>query len=118
MTPTVIYDAHCCLCEQAREWVNRWDRKGRVRFLHFEDPQAISLQSDLDGLEFLEAIRFIDAHARTWKGAQGVLRLLRVLPFGSPLAWALSLPGAYGLAEKAYGWLARNRYDLFGRVRE
>ena len=105
------------MCEGARRWVNRWDRKGRVRFLHFEDPQALSLQPDLQGLEYLEAMRFIDPSG-TWRGPPAVIRLLKTLPFGRLLAWALSLPGVYGLAERVYGWVARNRYELWGRVKE
>lgn len=116
MIPTVIYDANCCLCERAKQWFCRRDRRGRARFLHFENTESVYLQPDLAGLDHLETIRFIDATGRVWKGPDGVVRLLALLPLGRPAAWFLSLPGAYALAERAYNWLARNRYGLFGSV--
>ena len=116
MVPTLIYDAHCRLCESTKDWVGRWGRYRQIRFLHYEDPQAYALQPDLAGVEYLDAFRFIDNEGRAWVGAQGVLQLLRVLPLGRPIAWILCFPGAYRLVKRVYGWVARNRYRMFGRV--
>jgi predicted DCC family thiol-disulfide oxidoreductase YuxK len=117
MTPTLIYDAHCSLCETTKNWLSRWGRHREVQFLHFEDPQACTLQPDLNGLEYLDAFRFIDKDGRSWKGAEAVIHAVKVLPFGKPIAWILSLPGMYRLAETAYTWVAQNRYWIFGRTR-
>ncbi len=114
--PVVIYDANCHLCESIKNGLSRWDRKREIRFLHFEDPQTCALQPDLEGIDYLDAIRFIDRRGKSWKGADAVRHLLQVLPFGRPIAWVLSLPGMYYLAGKAYVWVARNRYWLFGRT--
>ncbi len=116
MLPVLIYDGNCRLCEEGKTWIQRWDRIGRVKILHFEDPQAISLQPDLDGLDYLEAIRYIDPAGRVWEGPEGVIHLLKALPFGRPAAWFLSLPGVFPLAHRAYWWVAKNRYEMFGRV--
>ncbi|MCI0528888.1 MAG: DUF393 domain-containing protein [Nitrospira sp.] len=116
MIPTLIYDANCHLCESTKNVVSRWGRNREIRFLHFEDPQVCALQPDLYGIEYLDSIRFIDRGGKSWKGADAVRHLLKILPFGRPLAWVLSLPGMYYLARKAYVWVARNRYWLFGRT--
>jgi predicted DCC family thiol-disulfide oxidoreductase YuxK len=112
--PVVIYDANCHLCESIKNGLSRWGRKREVRFLHFEDPQACALQPDLYGVDYLDAIRFIDRSGKLWKGADAVRHLLKMMPFGLPIAWILSLPGMYCLAGKVYVWVARNRYRLFG----
>jgi len=116
MIPTLIYDAHCQLCESTKNWIRRWGKNREIRFLHFEDPQASALQPDLYDIDYLDAIRFIDGEVRSWKGADAVRHLLKILPFGRPIAWILLLPGMYQIAEKAYAWVARNRYWLFGRT--
>ncbi len=118
MIPTLIYDAHCQLCESTKNWIRRWGKNREIRFLHFEDPQACALQADLNGAEYLDAIRLMDSEGRFWKGPDAVRHLLKVLPCGRPIAWILLLPGMYYLAEKAYAWVARNRYWIFGRTDE
>jgi predicted DCC family thiol-disulfide oxidoreductase YuxK len=116
MIPTLIYDANCRLCESTKGWVARWGRHRPLRILHFENQEACILQPDLQGTEYLDAIRFIDDNGKVWKGAQGVIHLIRILPFGRPVAWMLTLPGGYRLAERTYWWVARNRYRMFGRT--
>jgi predicted DCC family thiol-disulfide oxidoreductase YuxK len=114
--PVVIYDANCQLCESIKNGLSHWGRKREIRFLHFQDPHACNLQPDLYDIDYLDAIRFIDGSGKSWKGADAVRHLLKMMPFGLPLAWILSLPGMYYLAEKVYIWVARNRYWLFGRT--
>ena len=116
MIPTLIYDAHCHLCQSTKTWLARWGKNREIQFLHFEDTQACTLQPDLCGLEHLNAFRFIDQAGKTWEGAQAVVHLLKILPFGRPLAWVLSLPGMYRLAESIYAWVARKRYWISGRT--
>lgn len=116
LNPTLIYDADCNLCVFSKEMIERWDRRRAVRFLHYEDPVAFRLQPDLVGAEHLDAFRFIDREGRAWKGPEAAVHLLRTLPLGRPLAWMLTVPGAYGIAERFYAWVARNRYRWFGRT--
>lgn len=100
----------------ARHWVTRWDRAQKIQFVHYEDPLVADLQPDLSDPDGLDAVRLIDPEHRSWKGAQAVVHVLRLLPFGRPVSWILSRPGVYPLAQKAYGWVARNRYRISGSV--
>jgi predicted DCC family thiol-disulfide oxidoreductase YuxK len=116
MTPTVIYDADCRLCETSRQWIARWDRHRTLRFVHFEAPEAVRLQPDLEGSGCLAAFRFVDEAGLAWEGEAAAIHVLRRLPGGRPIAWLLSIPGVYWLARHSYHFIAAHRYRLFGRV--
>jgi predicted DCC family thiol-disulfide oxidoreductase YuxK len=121
MTPMVIYDADCRLCETGRQWIVRWAALSRrddrpMRFLHFEEPEAVRLQPDLGGVGCLAAFRYLDDEGRAWEGEQAAIQVVRRLPGGRPVAWLLSLPGIYRLTQKSYHWIAAHRYRLFGPV--
>lgn len=116
MMPTIIYDADCRLCESSRQRISRWAGRRPLRFLHYEEPEAICLQPDLREVGCLTAFRFLDEEGRMWKGEQAAIQLVRRLPGGRPIAWLLSLPGCYWLAQKSYQWIAAHRYRFFGSV--
>ena len=116
MQPVVIYDADCRFCETARRWIERWDHHQLLRFIHFEEAEACALQPDLIDVGCLDAFRLIDEDGRLWEGEEAAIQVARRLPGGRLLAWLLSLPGCYQVAGKAYQWIARHRYQLFGRV--
>ena len=119
MTPTIIYDADCRLCETTRQWVDRWARKGarrvELRFLHFEEPEAVRLQPDLEAIGCLTAFRFLDEEGRATRGERAAVELVRRLPFGRPVAWLMAFPGVWRLMAWGYQRDAANRYRLFGK---
>jgi predicted DCC family thiol-disulfide oxidoreductase YuxK len=120
MVPTVIYDADCRFCETSRQGIERWARKGRrpasFRFLHFEEPEAVRLQPDLDAIGCLNAFRFLDEDGRASVGAAAAVQILRRLPGGGLFAWIMTLPGAWWLTVWSYQWIAAHRYRLFGKT--
>lgn len=115
--PTLIYDAHCALCEATKNFLSRWDWCHTIRYLHFQEDQAKALLPQLAGKEYLEAMFFLDETGQNWKGPEAAREILRHLPFGRPLAWLFHLPGVPFLADRLYTWIARNRYLWFGHVK-
>jgi predicted DCC family thiol-disulfide oxidoreductase YuxK len=116
VTPTVIYDADCRFCETSRQWLARWDRRGRLHVLHYEQPEALRLQPDLEGIGCLEAFRFVNEEGRVWEGERAAVEIVKRLPGGRSVAWLLSLPGIYWLTARGYQWIAAHRYQWFGRT--
>ncbi len=112
----LIYDAECRLCVSSKEWVARWDRRRRIRFLPFQDPQAKERVPDLAGMACMDAMRFIDAHGNTTSGVDAFRKMLPLLPFGRPISLLFYLPGFSRLAAKVYHHVAENRYRWFGRA--
>ncbi len=115
MQPVLIYDAECRLCSASKEILSRWDRKGRIRFVPFQDPQAVVLAPDLPREGCLDAMRFVGADGRVQVGVDALRALLPALPLGRPLALLFLIPGIPALAWWIYRRVAENRYRWFGR---
>lgn len=123
---TLIYDRDCELCSWAQGIVSRWDRRHRIRYLAFQDPEFQSGFPDLDregpdGIwpegEPPRAMLFVDRQGRITQGVEAFRRLLPNLPGGKFLAALFYIPGIPRLAARFYEWLARNRYRFFGSTR-
>lgn len=114
--PTLIYDADCRLCVASKEWVERWDRRGRIRFLPFQTAEAKERVSDLAGMACMDAMRLVDAEGRVASGVDAFRRMLPHLPLGSLIALLFYLPGFPSLARRIYRHIAENRYRWFGAV--
>ena len=120
---TLIYDRDCELCRWAQEIVARWDRRRRIRYLAFQDPEFQDRFPDLDrddpeGLwphgEPPRAMLFVDRDGQIRQGIDAFRKMLPSLSGGRFLAALFYLPGVPWLAVRFYEWLARNRYRLFG----
>jgi len=114
-TPVVLFDGVCVLCSGAARFISERDRKRRFRFAHLQSPAADSLlagrtlQGDRLGSVALVTDRSVltrsDAAlaiAGRLDGLWSALRVLRVVP--------------RPVRDAVYGWVARNRYDWFGRT--
>jgi predicted DCC family thiol-disulfide oxidoreductase YuxK len=112
--PVLVFDGLCVLCSQGAQWVLRRDRAGRFRFTTAQSPlgQALFIHYGMDpnayeSVLLIEAGRLYvrsDVAVRVGKTLGGVWSTA-VLLKASPLAWR----------DGAYDWLARRRFDLFGR---
>jgi predicted DCC family thiol-disulfide oxidoreductase YuxK len=107
---TLIYDRECELCYWSQGVVLRWDRPGRIRFLAFQDPGFTQAFPDYSLEEPPRAMLFIDARGRMWEGFEAARQMLFHLPWGTPIAWVLYVPGIPWLATRLYEWIAKNRY--------
>jgi predicted DCC family thiol-disulfide oxidoreductase YuxK len=98
----VLYDGQCPLCIKSAENVKRFD------WLH-----ALTVQDarDLDALP--QQMHLITPDKKHVCRGFGAFRWIAWrLPLLWPLAPFLYLPGVPVLGEKAYLWIARNRYRL------
>ncbi|WP_313251886.1 thiol-disulfide oxidoreductase DCC family protein [Stenotrophomonas sp.] len=112
--PVIVFDGVCALCSRWVRFLLRFDRRGRYRFAAMQGARgrALLLAHGLDPddpLSFLlvedgMAYTDTDAIVRVVSGLGGVWKLAGIT------RW---LPGS--LRDRAYRWLARNRYRWFGR---
>jgi len=107
---TLVYDRDCELCRWTQGWISAWDRKGRIRYLPFQDPLFAAWFPDEERAVPPKAIFFIDRDRRLWVGFEAFRRMLPVLPYGRLLAVFFYLPGASWISNRIYEWIARNRY--------
>ena len=110
----IVFDGVCALCSRWVRFLLRFDRVGRYRFAAMQGAHGRQLLAahgldPEDPLSFLlvedgKAYTDTDAIVRVLAGLGGVWKL-------AGLARVLPRP----LHDRAYRWLARNRYRWFGR---
>ena len=114
MTPPaiVLFDGVCNLCNGAVRFIAANDPAGHFGFLSLQSPRGASLFGTQRAPESASIVLF--DHGRRYEQSDAVLYIALGLRAPWPVAFALILiPRA--LRDRAYGWIARNRYRWFGR---
>lgn len=110
---TTIYDGNCVICNSTRLMVTALDWLNRVEFLDLHNRDEVERRYPwLDYEKSMGAIHVVDSEDAIYEGYFGVRRMLRDLPLGLPLWALLHLPGTTHLGKRAYGWVARHRYQI------
>jgi predicted DCC family thiol-disulfide oxidoreductase YuxK len=116
-SPTLIFDGVCNLCNGAVQWVIRHDPRAVFRFAALQSEAGQALLAGhalpLSPRQSIASVVLVDGE-RVWfrsdaalevlcrlGGVWGVLRFLRLVP--RPIRDAI------------YDWVARHRYNWFGR---
>jgi predicted DCC family thiol-disulfide oxidoreductase YuxK len=110
---TVLYDADCGFCRWSLAKLLRWDRRGVLRPVALQDPEAASLLPGRSKEERLASWHLVDSTGEVHSGGAALPWLLRMLPGGTPLA-ALAAR-APRLRDRGYRWVAEHR-SWFGRL--
>ncbi|AZS23116.1 MULTISPECIES: thiol-disulfide oxidoreductase DCC family protein [unclassified Caulobacter] len=110
----MLFDGVCHLCDGVVRTVLRLDRQGVIRFTSVQSPfgRRLAIAHGLDP-DAPESFLFFDS-GRPLRKTAAVAALLRRLP--APwrhVAWIERLPRA--LTDRAYDWIAANRYQIFGK---
>jgi predicted DCC family thiol-disulfide oxidoreductase YuxK len=111
--PIVVFDALCVLCSANAQFVPRYDRRGHFRLA--------AMQGEI-GSELYRRFGVDPANPETLivvRGASALYDSEAVLAIWSGLGWpwrALTVLRLVPrpLRDRAYRWIARNRYRIFG----
>jgi predicted DCC family thiol-disulfide oxidoreductase YuxK len=107
---TLLYDADCGFCRWSVSRILSWVRRGLLRAVPLDDPEAGRVLGDMDQEQRFSSWHLVTPEGLIYSAGRAVPVLLRVLPGGRPAAAiAEALPG---LVEWAYRWVARNRHRL------
>lgn len=110
---TVVYDGDCAVCGRLVARLARWDRDGKLEIVPAQAPGLHARFPWISARAFAESMQVVRASdGKTWQGAAAVEQLLDLLPRGRWISWIFRIPLARWLAERAYRWFARNRYQL------
>jgi predicted DCC family thiol-disulfide oxidoreductase YuxK len=110
---TVIYDGTCGVCSRMVRILDSWDRNHALEIIPSQAPGARTRFPWIAGNAYAESIQVVRASDdKTWQGAAALEELLKVLPKGRAVSWLFSVPFARPIAERFYGWFARNRYRM------
>ncbi|GAC1690862.1 MAG: DUF393 domain-containing protein [Gemmatimonadaceae bacterium] len=109
---TVLYDGSCRLCAPLARTLERWDGGRMVEVLPSQQPGARARFPWIPESAYADSLQLVGPGGQTWQGAAAIERLLDILPRGRWISWVFALPLVRGLADRAYRWIARNRYAL------
>jgi predicted DCC family thiol-disulfide oxidoreductase YuxK len=109
--PTVIYDSDCGFCRWCLAKILAWDRRGVLRPLKLQSPEAERLLPGMTEEERMASWHFLDRDGRVRSAGAAFPGLLRELPGGRPLAAVAGR--APRMVDRAYRLVAGHR-DSFG----
>ena len=109
---TLVYDGDCRVCARIVGVVDRWDARNEVELIPFQAPDVARRFPWIPPASFAKAMQLVGPDRATWEGARAVEQLLTVLPRGRWIAWIFRVPLVRRIADRAYRWVARNRYRL------
>ena len=110
---TVLYDADCGACRWCADRLRAWDRHQVLRFEPIGTTHGDRLLHAVPVERRLDSWHVVERDGRVWSAGQAVARILRLLPWGRPLALAAEL--APGVTDGLYAAAARHRSTL-GRL--
>lgn len=113
LRPTVLYDSDCGFCRWSLAKLLAWDRRGRLRPLPLQEPEAERLLAGMSEEERMGSWHLVDENGEVRSAGDALAPLLRRLPGGrGPAGLAEAIPGA---TASAYRWVAGHRTPI-GRL--
>ena len=113
--PVLLYDGVCALCNGAVRWILEQDRRGEFRFAALQSGYArheLSLRGvDPDRLATVYVLADGRLYSRSRAGIEIGRRLGGKWKVAAAVAWLVP----WFLRDWAYEWVARNRYQKFGK---
>jgi len=114
MTPVILFDGVCNLCNGAVQFVIERDRAARFRFAALQSAAAAPLLGDAASGQALPDSIVLVEDGRVFTRSTAALRIARGLKFPwSAAYWLIAIPRP--LRDWVYDLVARNRYNWFGR---
>ncbi len=118
VTPVLLYDGVCALCNTTVRLILRHDRRGLVQFAALQSPygQAVAARhpviQQIDSVVWLEP--GVAGQERLWMRSDAALRVAAYLG-GVWRLWLVAAIIPRPLRDWVYDQVARYRYRLFGR---
>lgn len=108
--PIVLYDDDCGFCKRLLSKFLAWDRRGVLRPVALQDPEADRLLGEMDDERKMASWHLVTPDGEVRSGGAAVAPLLRLLPGGGAPAWLVDrIPT---LTDRSYRWVAANRATL------
>ncbi|MCF8302686.1 MAG: DCC1-like thiol-disulfide oxidoreductase family protein [Bacteroidales bacterium] len=111
--PIVLFDGVCNLCNWWVNWLDKHDKKDMFRLAHLQSPAANQLFNRLNISGAFNSVVLITGE-NYYVRSEAVLRIFKAIGGVYKLFWVFHvLPRA--LRDKLYDYIARKRYQWFGR---
>lgn len=107
---TVLYDGACNLCRASVARVRRMDPRSLIELVDLHDASVPERFPQVNIVEAMRLMQAVDRGGRVYSGTDAWARIGLALPGWKLAAWVLLMPGIHFVAQRFYGWVARNRY--------
>jgi predicted DCC family thiol-disulfide oxidoreductase YuxK len=112
--PIILFDGVCNFCNNTINFLIRQDKKGVFHFapLQSEIGQSLLRQQGLDQQQFDSFV--LVTNSKAYLKSSAALQLIQHLPWywqWARLLWVVPRP----IRDGVYNWIARNRYNWFGK---
>ncbi|TDI69462.1 MAG: thiol-disulfide oxidoreductase DCC family protein [Bacteroidetes bacterium] len=111
---TILFDGVCNLCNASVNFVIDRDRNAYFQFGALQSDEGVELLREAsypDG--YLDSILLIE-NGRVYRESEAALRIVRHLTGLWPLLYGFRMVPRW-IRDGIYAWIARNRYQWFGR---
>ncbi|KAF8723583.1 hypothetical protein HU200_021538 [Digitaria exilis] len=112
----LIYDGVCHLCHRGVKWVIRADKHAKIKFCCVQSKAAEPYLRlvGMDREDVLRRVLFVEGPDAYYEGSTAALKVASYLPLPySVLSSLLIVPTP--LRDALYDYIAKNRYDWFGK---
>jgi len=109
---TVLYDASCAVCRDARAWLEPQPKFARLRFVAAGSPTAAAMFPQLNHAETLQDITVVDGSGQVYRGAKAWAMCLWATRSFREFSLKLTSPELWPLAKRMIAWVSRNRGRL------
>lgn len=112
----LIYDGVCHLCHRGVKWVIKADKHAKIRFCCVQSKAAEPYLRlvGMDREDVLRRVLFVEGPEAYYEGSTAALMVASYLPLPySVLSSLLIIP--VPLRDAVYDYIAKNRYDWFGK---
>ena len=118
---TVVYDGECNLCLATVDKLRSMPVRAELTFVPLQRLLSGEIEpwpgiDDVPPAELAAQMHVTDGQGRRYSGPDGILFLMRRIPYLSWLAALGEWPGLSGVVRSLYRFVARHRYRLFGRT--
>jgi len=116
----IIYDGHCVLCTRTVARLMKLRTNSVIESIPLQDERTIKLLPNGYGQDQLnKEIHVIDmSNGHIVRGADAVVYVMTRLPSFRLVSVMYRIPGMKWLASHIYRWIAKHRYELFGKTDE
>lgn len=116
----IIYDGHCVLCTRTVARLMKLRTTVDIESIPLQDERTFTILPDGYDYNLLDKeIHVIDmSSGRIIRGAEAIVYVMTKLPSLRYVSMMYRIPGMKWLASRIYQWIAKSRYDLFGKTDE
>ncbi|MFB5663827.1 thiol-disulfide oxidoreductase DCC family protein [Alteribacillus sp. HJP-4] len=114
----VFYDGNCALCQKTKHQIEKLDKNYELEWHSIQNPSILEEFPFLEQDRIQKEMHLLVDETYLYTGFASIKRMMQVFPASRIITPLFRLPGADTAGRIIYQYLAKNRYQWFGRTCE